>query len=847
MFASRISSQKNDRFSPWSVIQAFAMIFLALALSSFSGLAQSPNVIRIDAGGAFTEPGPALYDGGTATSPSGHVLGLNERYLTFDGKPWLPVMGEFHFSRYPRAEWEEELLKMKAAGVNIVSTYVFWIHHEEVQGQFDWSGQRDLRAFAELCSKHGLLLIARIGPWDHGEVRNGGLPDWVLKQGPTRVNDPVYLASTRIWYQQVSQQLNGLLWKDGGPVIGIQLENEYSQRGPGAGQEHILKLKELALANGLDVPFYFVTGWDSAVVPPKAVLPVFGGYPDAPWDGSTEKLPPSEVYAFRFHSRVASYMVIPGSVKASVAADPPAPAHLPYLTAELGGGNEVTYHRRPVIQPDDIAAMIPVMIGSGVNLYGTYMFQGGENPDGKLTTLQESQATNYPNDVPIKSYDFQAPLGEFGQERASLRKMKVFQYFLNDFGAGLAPMTVRPPEVIPRNPADLSVPRVSVRSRGDSGFIFFNNYVRGYQMPARPSAQFAVQLPGSTLLVPRKPVDLPSGASFIWPFNFAINDVNIRYSTAQLFTRIEESGEITLFFESIAGIAPELAFDEQTIQSLHSPTGTKTKDAGIVYLSGLVPGRESAIDVVSATGKKLRIVLLNPSEAENAWKVHIEGQDRLLITDQDLFADEGHIWLRSIGSPEFALSLTPPLQSLPSASLKLESAGATLTWESFSSTAETRDLNLREHLEQAPGDAPEVKFGPRMPWRKQGVAEAPSEAPLPAAGRWNIEIPANAMIGLADVFLVVNYQGDVARLSQGGKLLDDDFFNGEPWSIGLKRFLTPGAVNSFELSISPLRKDAPVYLESNQANCSRENSQVCNLDSLRLVPEYEMELDTGSK
>ena len=178
----------------------------------------------------------------------------------------------------------------------------------------------------------------------------------------------------------MSQQLNGLLWKDGGPVIGIQLENEYSQRGPGAGQEHILKLKELAVANGLDVPLYFVTGWDSAVVPPKAVLPVFGGYPDAPWDGSKEKLPASEVYAFRFHSRVASYMLIPGSAKASVAADPPAPAHLPYLTAELGGGNEVTYHRRPVIQPDDIAAMIPVMIGSGVNLYGTYMFQGERIP-----------------------------------------------------------------------------------------------------------------------------------------------------------------------------------------------------------------------------------------------------------------------------------------------------------------------------------------------------------------------------------------------------------------------------------------------------------------------------------
>ena len=151
-----------------------------------------------------------------------------------------------------------------------------------------------------------MYLIARIGPWDHAEVRNGGLPDWVLQQGPTRENDPVYLASVRTWYGQIGDQLKGLLWKDGGPVIAIQLENEYSKRGPRAGEAHILELKKIALSSGLDVPLYLVTGWDDAVVPPRAVIPVYGGYPDAPWDSSIAKLPPAEVYAFRFQSRVAA-------------------------------------------------------------------------------------------------------------------------------------------------------------------------------------------------------------------------------------------------------------------------------------------------------------------------------------------------------------------------------------------------------------------------------------------------------------------------------------------------------------------------------------------------------------
>ena len=80
-------------------------------------------------------------------------------------------------------------------------------------------------------------------------------------------------------------------------------------------------------------------------------------------------------------------------------------------------------------------------------------------------------------------------------------------------------MTVHAPDVVAHDPADLSAPRASVRSSGDSGFIFFNNYVRGYSMPARPAAQFLIRLPDGTLAVPRHPVDMPSGAYFIWPFN----------------------------------------------------------------------------------------------------------------------------------------------------------------------------------------------------------------------------------------------------------------------------------------------------------------------------------------
>ncbi|HEY1806181.1 MAG TPA: beta-galactosidase [Terracidiphilus sp.] len=805
--------------------------------------------IRIDASQPWSEPRAASYKEGSAVSPSGVTLEVNNRYLTLNGKPWLPVMGEFHFSRYPREQWESEILKMKAAGVNIVSTYVIWIHHEEVEGQFDWSEQRDLRAFAQLCGRHGMYLLVRVGPWDHGEVRNGGLPDWVLKQGPTRVNDPVYLASVRAFYAQIGGQLKGLLWKDGGPILGIQLENEYAKRGPGAGEAHILELKKIAIASGLDVPLYLVTGWDNAVVPPREVIPVYGGYSAAPWDNSIAKLPPPEVYAFRFQSRVAANANT-DPARGAPGIERSAADQLPYLTAEIGGGIEDTYHRRPVIASDDIAAMAPVMLGSGVNLYGIYMFQGGENPDGRLSTLQESQETGYPNDLPIKSYDFQAPLGEFGEERASYRKLKVFQYFLNDFGADLAPMTVHAPELLPRDSADLSVPRASVRSKNDAGFIFFNNYVRRYSMPARPAAQFLIRLPNGTLAVPRHPVDLPSGAYFIWPFNLRAAGVTLRYSTAQVFARIENSGAATVYFEQLSGIPAEFAFDAATVRTLKASSGKTVREAGAIYVSGLQPGVDSSINIVSSDGNPLRLVLLTARQAEDAWKVHFGSNDRLLITGQDFFTDSdsgpARIWLHSRGTPQFTFTITPPPTVPLQAGVPLQQTSRTQQAAVFTAKEPVWKVPLEWRQLQAAGIAPPVQLGPPLPSRPHGVAQAPRAEDLSQSAKWQITIPQGALNGLSELFLEASYQGDVARFSAGHHLLTDNFSNGHPWMIGLKRFLAAHSATTFDLSILPLRNDAPVYFEFANPPRFSPRGQIDNLNSIRLVPEYQLEIDSSN-
>lgn len=187
-------------------------------------------------------------------------LAVTSRYLELDGRPWLPVMGEFHYSRYPADEWDVELRKMRAGGIDIVASYVFWNHHEDSEGVFDWTGRRDLGRFVRLAARAGLRCFLRPGPWVHAESRNGGFPDWLLATGELRCNAPRYLERVARFYREIGAQVRGLLWSEAGPVLGVQLENEYHRVGPGAGAEHIAELKRLAIAAGLVVPIYTVTG-----------------------------------------------------------------------------------------------------------------------------------------------------------------------------------------------------------------------------------------------------------------------------------------------------------------------------------------------------------------------------------------------------------------------------------------------------------------------------------------------------------------------------------------------------------------------------------------------------------
>jgi hypothetical protein len=795
------------------------------------------NRIRIDATAPLPSPQPVMASLGSSRNPQGDTIGVNSEYLTFNNRPWLPVMGEFHFSRYPADEWEEEILKMKAAGVQIISTYVIWIHQEQTEGVFDWSGQRDLRRFVELCAKHGMYVYPRIGPWVHGETRNGGLPDWVLKNSPIRENNPVYLNEVRAFYAQIGGQLHGLLWKDGGPVIGLQIENEYHEKGAGKGDEHIRTLKKIALGAGLDVPLYTVTGWDGAAIPLDQVLPVFGGYPAAPWEGSSKELQANEVYAFRFNNRVAGSMGAAGGSEQNSAASY---RGTPFLTAEVGDGIEDTYFRRPVLSANDVAAIMPVMLGSGVNLLGYYMFHGGRNPDGGDITLQESQRTGYPTDVPVKSYDFQAPIGEFGQERESLRRLKLVNYFLDDFGSQLAPMTTRAPQRVPAAPTDLSVARVAARTAGNTGFVFFNNYVRGVTMPSRPGFQILLKLPSGTVRVPDAPTVLPSGAYGIWPVNFRLPGATLRYSTAQLFKRVETAGGTYYFFFASPGVRAEFSFDAGSrVASVARALQIRSTSTGTIVRAV----REDPDGSEISLAENIHLILLPESKAEDVWRS--DHPSLLVQTHAAAFSDGDRWTLESDGDAQIDLALFGSTPPRPANGIRLQRQTTKGRFQAYSASLPPIDLaptvtKLRSASARGPWE-----FGPKFSWRPMSIPLAPDDADFDHAARWRIVVPPIPKVSyLSNLLLEIGYQGDVARLFLGKRLIEDNFWNGQPWTIGLNEMTDRRRTDSiFDLRILPLPRDHPMLLEDAPPIHFNASGLAASLQNVRLVPRYRLQFE----
>ncbi len=744
------------------------LMLIALAIPCIAGAAP----LAINLTDPQAAPAPSPYGPGSYVDPSGRTITLDSQSFLLDGKPWIPILGEFHYSRYPRSEWREELLKMKADGINTISTYVFWIHQEEAEGKFDWTGQKSLRDFLLLCQSLGLKVFVRIGPWCHGEVRNGGFPDWVQNSGTKlRSTDPAYLALVKPLYAEESKQMSGLLWKDGGPVIGIQVENEEWK------PDYLLKLKSMAQAAGIDVPFYAVTGWQGGL-PKSELVPLFGGYSDGFWGGTLEGY--RKEYFFtdvRALNDLGAQMTSKNITNSALI------SQFPYACVEIGGGMAVSYDRRILVDPNNVAALALSKLGNGNNMPGYYMFQGGVNPDGALSTMQE----DHPNRMPEKDYDFQAPLGSAGQVRKQYHLLREQHLFLEDFGPMLARMPAFFPDISPAGLDDFSTLRWDARSDGNSGFVFFDNQQPHIALPDHPGVQFQLKTQAGYVLFPQQPITIPSGSYGIFPFNLKCGVTTLQYATAQMLCHLSDGNHSVYFFTALSGIAPELSFSS-CAGKVTVGSATVQNQGVLLLVNNITPSTAPAVTFEEHGGARISFVVLSPRQGLKFWRLPIGGRDHAAISDSNLITDGNGLQMEATDPADFYVSLFPPIAKLSIGDSNLRGIPDGIFTRYAAPIKHTPAQIVVSINEVRP--ASEAAVG----------IDGTLEASWNSASLYSLTIPAAA--AGRKIVLNINYIGDAARLYVGGALFDDNFYNGSTFAVPLWRIPT-SAWPTIQLKVLP--------------------------------------------
>jgi beta-galactosidase len=168
-----------------------------------------------------------------AAIAAGPRLTIDGAQFKLDGVPLTIVSGEMHYARVPREYWRDRLLKARAMGLNTISTYVFWNLHEPTPGQYDFSGQNDLATYIRTAGEVGLHVILRPGPYVCAEWELGGYPAWLLADPDLvlRSTDPKFTAPAARWLDRLGRELAPLFADRGGPIIAVQVENEYGSFG----------------------------------------------------------------------------------------------------------------------------------------------------------------------------------------------------------------------------------------------------------------------------------------------------------------------------------------------------------------------------------------------------------------------------------------------------------------------------------------------------------------------------------------------------------------------------------------------------------------------------------------
>ena len=332
-----------------------------------------------------------------------------------NGKPFVVKAAEIHYPRIPKPYWEHRIKMCKALGMNTVCIYIFWNIHEQREGQFDFTGNNDVAEFCRLAQKNGMYVIVRPGPYVCAEWEMGGLPWWLLKKKDIRLRerDPYFMERVKIFEQKVGEQLAGLTIQNGGPIIMVQVENEYGSYGED--KPYVSEIRDcLRGIYGKELAL-FQCDWSSNFEK--------NGLDDLTWTMN-----------FGTGANINDQFRRLGELRPNA----------PKMCSEFWSGWFDKWGARHETRPaKDMVDGMDEMLSKGIS-FSLYMTHGG-------TSFGHWAGANSPGFAPdVTSYDYDAPINEYGHTTEKYYELREMMQKYSDKKLPAVPKDVAPIITIPK-------------------------------------------------------------------------------------------------------------------------------------------------------------------------------------------------------------------------------------------------------------------------------------------------------------------------------------------------------------------------------------------------------------
>lgn len=528
------------------------------------------------------------------------IIRYDAQCFTIHGRDTFLYSACCHYTRTPKELWRDRLTRLKQAGFNTIETYVFWNYHEPVEGQVDMSL---LEEFIHLVHKMDLWLITRVGPYACAEWDAGGFPHWIIeKQFPLRSDHPESVRTSKNWFSHVLPVVRRNMITSGGPVILVQIENEYDYWKLPAGNKlkYMTVLAETAWKAGINVPL--ITNWckqarDNSDPVMAKIMDTCDFYPR--WNIVPEVVPQLDKLRQQEPTSPVSIAELQGG-----------------WFSEFGGKLSVDQVGVTGLQ---FNALTKTVIENATTFLSVYMGHGGTNFDWAAHGL-------------TTTYDYAAPVREPGGLWDKYYAARRIGAFLDKFG----PLVARAKNIRGAIISDNHDVSTSMRADGESGVLFVRNNADSPQkfsltLRAPGSSNESTQIPRhGKLAISRRGMKL-------LPVNLKLSTDTIHYCTAEVLTYGDLSGRSYLTVYDAPGSLVEIV-----IQATHA-----SRVDGEVLYQHFDAGRQRAVlgfRMESAQkhlliNGSLQIIALPPELADRTWTAQFPTRDAGATVESPVITD----------------------------------------------------------------------------------------------------------------------------------------------------------------------------------------------------------------